>query len=67
MLKSGSSDTRPPAKLNDGIVEELDLPTNDTFLQEFYLMCYSLLTKEKKNFLESKEGFSYMVQKNEER
>lgn len=40
---------------------------NDIYSQEFFLHCYSLMTKERRNFQESKEGFTYMMQKNEER
>ena len=67
MRKSGTSETRPPARLNDGRFDELEIPGNDIFVQEFYLHCYSLLTKEKRNFQDSKEGFTYMMQKSEER
>ena len=67
MRKSGTSDTRPPMRINDGKMDELDIPANDIFNQEFFLHCYSLVTKEKKNFQESKEGFTYMMQKTEER
>lgn len=67
MRKSGTSDTRPPQRLNDGRFDELELPGNDIYLQEFFLTCYSTLFKEKRNFQESKEGFTYMLQKVEER
>jgi len=50
MRKSGTSDTRPPMRINDGKMDELDIPANDIFNQEFFLHCYSLVTKEKKNF-----------------
>ena len=48
--KSGTSDTRPPQRLNDGKFDEVEIPANDIFIQEFYLHCYSLVTKERRNF-----------------
>lgn len=66
----GASDTRlpkrglpPPTNVNDGKYDELELSGNDIFIQEFYLHCYSMITKERKNFLESREGFSYIMSK----
>ena len=48
-------------------MQEDYVPSNDIYAQEFFLHCYSLMTKERRNFQESKEGFTYMMQKNEER
>lgn len=60
MRKSGTSDTRPPVRLNDGKLDELEIPGNDIYIQEFFLHCYSMIMRERKNFQESKEGYSYM-------
>ena len=65
--KSGTSDTRPPMRLNDGKIDELEIPQNDIFTQEWFLHCYSLVTKDRRQFQDSKEGFTYMMQKAEER
>ena len=50
MRKSGTSETRPPQRINDGKYDELELPPNDIFVQEFFLHCYSLIMKDRKNF-----------------
>lgn len=34
----------------------------DIFEQEFFLHSYSMVLREKKNFIESKEGFTYVSQ-----
>ena len=39
----------------------------DIYAQEFFLHAYSLITKERKNFQESKEGYTYMALKSEEK
>ena len=67
MRKSGASDQRPPQRMNDGKLDELELAPNDIYQQEFYLTCYSTLIKERRNFQESKEGYTYMLQKVEEK
>ena len=67
MRRSGTSDTRPPQRLNDGKYDELELPQNDIYAQEFFLHCYSLISKERRNFQESSEGYTYMQLKTEER
>ena len=46
--KSGTSDTRPPMRLNDGRMDELEIPQNDIFTQEWFLHCYSLITKDRR-------------------
>jgi len=58
--RSGTSDTRHPHRLNDGKVGELDIPYSDIHLQEFFLQCYCITSKERHNFLESPEGYTYM-------
>ena len=37
-----------------------ETPLSDMFLQEHLLHSYSLLSKEKKGFIESKEGYTYV-------
>ena len=46
--RSGASDTRPPQRLNDGKLDEVEIPANDIYIQEFFLHCYSLMTKDRK-------------------
>jgi len=50
----------PNYKLNDGLLDEAEIPYVDIYLQEFFLNSYAQLTKERKNFLESKEGNTYV-------
>lgn len=50
MRKSGTSDTRPPMRLNDGRMDELEIPQNDIFTQEWFLQCYSMITKDRRQF-----------------
>jgi len=66
LRKSVTSDKRMPQRLNDGRRDELDDPYMDIYVTEYYLHCYSLLTKERKNFVESKEGYSYTTLQTEE-
>lgn len=47
--------SQPHAYLKDNQVSE-----NDLYAQEFYLYCYSLLCADRGDFLESKEGFTYV-------
>lgn len=61
MRQSGTSNTKPPSKMNDGKFDELEIPANEIYVQEFFLHCYSLLTREKRNFQESKEGLTYIT------
>jgi hypothetical protein len=55
------------ARLNDGEMDECDVPYIDMYLQEFILHGYSLIKKEAKNFTESSEGFTYLRQQTEDR
>lgn len=64
--KSNSSEKRMPQRLNDGRIDELDDPYVDVYVQEYFLHCYSLLCKERKNFVESKEGYTYTTLQEEE-
>lgn len=57
--KSVTSDKRAPQRLNNGRLDELDEPYVDIYVTEYYLHCYSLLTRERKSFVESKEGYTY--------
>ena len=50
MRKSGTSDTRPPGRINDGRMDELEIPHNDIYTQEWFLHCYSLITKDRRTF-----------------
>jgi hypothetical protein len=44
----------------DGHISELGTPMTDVFLQEFLMFAYCLITKDRKGFVESKEGFTYI-------
>lgn len=66
MRKSVTSDKRMPQRLNDGRLDELDQPYVDIYIQEFFLHCFSLLTKERQKFVESKEGYTYLTMQMEE-
>lgn len=55
-----------PVRINDGKIDELEIRQNDIFLLDFFLHAYSLIKREGRNFQESKEGFTYMLQKIEE-
>ena len=46
--------------MNDHELDELDIPATDIFTQEFFFYSYSMLSREKKYFTESKEGFTYV-------
>lgn len=54
-------------RVNDGELDETDVPMIDMYLQEFYLHGYAYLKKEQRSFVESKEGFTYIRLQNEER
>ena len=54
-------------RLNDGEIDEVDVPIIDMYLQEFYLHGYAYLKKEQRSFVESKEGYTYIRLQNEER
>ena len=54
-------------KMNDGRIGELDEPNFEIYQAEFYLHCFSLLYKDRADFLESKEGFTYCTQQVEEK
>lgn len=49
-----------PIDLNDGIMNEVDLPFYDCYMQEYFLFVYSHLTKDRDNFKESEEGHIYV-------
>lgn len=49
-----------PMKLNEGRLDELELPQNDIFILEFFLHAYSMVKDKGGNFQESVEGFTYM-------
>ena len=58
--RSGTSENRFPQKLNDGKYNETDNPYNDIYIQEFFLQCYCIASKERSSYLDSPEGFTYM-------
>jgi len=41
-------------------LKDYEISDNDIFCQEFYLYAYSLLSQDRKNFLDSKEGMTYV-------
>ena len=51
--------------INDHNLEDFDIPTNDIYCQEFFYYAYSVLNKDRKNFIESNEGYTYMKQSSE--
>jgi hypothetical protein len=53
--------------MNDGIIDELEEPYFDIYQQEFYMHCYSLLSRERNLYQESKEGFTYIPVKLEDK
>jgi hypothetical protein len=61
-----SSDKKMPTRLNDGRIEETHEPYIDIYVTEYFLHCYSLLTRDKKVFVESKEGYTYTTLQTEE-
>lgn len=63
---SVTSDMRIPRRLNDGQMDEVGELYVDIYVTEFFLHCYGLLLKEKKGFVESKEGYTYTNQMTEE-
>jgi hypothetical protein len=44
----------------DGHISELGTPITDIYLQEFFMFAYCLITKDRKGFVESKEGITYI-------
>ena len=48
-------------RFNDNRFDELEIRDNDIYLIEFFLHAYSLIKRESRNFIESKEGFTYML------
>lgn len=46
--------------MNDGVVEELEIPLTDMYVQEFYLHCFNVLQMSKNLFVESNEGYTYV-------
>ena len=58
---SGTSENRFPAKINEGRLDETEYtPFNDIYSQEFFLHCYSLVSRERSLYVESKEGHTYI-------
>lgn len=53
--------------LNDHDFDDVDIPTNDIYTQEFMMMAYSQLSRDRKTFSESDEGFTYVNLKVERR
>ena len=54
-------ESRDRFRLNDGKLDEHEMPVYDIYTQEYYLHAFSLLSKERKNFQESKEGHTYIM------
>ena len=54
------SDGQLPARMNNGVIDDLEDPYFDIYQQEFYLHCYSLLQKWKSGYQDSKEGYTYI-------
>lgn len=44
----------------DGKIADESLPLTDIYLQEFFLYAYTFITKERKGFHESREGYTYI-------
>ena len=44
----------------DGIVDDMKIPLNDIFLQEFFFYGYCIVTKDRRAFFESDEGHTYV-------
>ena len=58
---SGTTENRFPPRLNEGRIDETEYtPFNDIFTQEFFLHCYSITSKERAMYVESKEGHTYL-------
>lgn len=53
--------------IDDHQLDDLEIPKNDIYSQEFFLYAYSMLTKDPKNFVESEEGSTYLRAQIEER
>ena len=48
-------------------IDEVDIPYNDIYTQDYFLFAYSKLSEYRKGFLDSKEGYTYLQQGTEER
>jgi hypothetical protein len=46
--------------LNNVEWEDVSIPAMDIYLQEFFMYAYSFITKDRKGFLESTEGRTYI-------
>jgi hypothetical protein len=58
---SGNTENRFPPRLNDGKASETDFGAyNDLYTQEFFLLSYSLLSRERTSYVDSQEGFTYL-------
>ena len=70
-LRNSNSDKITTVRPNEGSVmsrfDEIDIPYNDIYTQEYFLYAYSKLTEYRKHFYDSKEGNTYLVQATEER
>jgi hypothetical protein len=53
--------------VDDHDFDELVIPYNDIYSQEYYFYAYSFLNKDRKAQYESKEGYTYIKQTNEHR
>lgn len=60
LRSSTTSDLKLPKRMNDGKLNEMEEPYFDLYLQEYYLHCYSLISKERSKYQESKEGYTYI-------
>ena len=54
-------------RLNDGRIQETTLPQYDIYAQEFFLHAYSLVTRDRRQVAEYKDGYTYLPSKTEER
>ena len=64
---SGNTENRFPPRLNDGLANEGDFGAfNDIYTQEFFLHSYSVLSKERAVYVDSKEGFTYLKMQTEQ-
>ena len=48
------------AGVSDMYLDDIEIPASDIYFQEFFFYAYSFLTKERKGFVESKEGYTYL-------
>jgi hypothetical protein len=56
-----------PTRMNDGKLDELEDYYYDVYKQEYFLHCYSLVAEQRKTWLESKEGYTYVPIKVEDK